>query len=155
LSATGAAPAVTGCTFSGNSASQQGAGVVCDGVQATFSASSFTGNTGLVQGGAVMCIGVDTDVTLDGCTLTGNFAGSGGGILVEDAQVTLNDCVLASNTATFSGGGLIAANEARATLNRCLFYGNSVGAVILRAGAGTPPCFRSPAARSQPIRPPG
>lgn len=136
LSTTGAAPAVTGCIFTENSASQQGAGVVCDGVQATFSGSSFTGNTGLVQGGAVMCIGTDTGVTLDGCTLTGNFAGSGGGVLVQDAQVTLNDCVLANNTATSSGGGLIASNEASATLNRCLCYGNSVGAVILRASAG-------------------
>jgi hypothetical protein len=136
LSITGAAPAVSDCIFTANSASQQGAGVVCDGVLTTFSACSFTGNTGLVQGGAVMCIGTATRVTGAGCTFTGNSAGSAGGVLVRDGQVTLDDCVLANNTATFSGGGVIASNEARVTLNHCLLYGNGVGAVILRASVG-------------------
>lgn len=136
LSTTGASPAVIDCEFSSNSASQQGAGTVCDGVVATIASSSFDRNIGLVQGGGAMCIGTDTDVTFDGCTFTGNFAGSGGGVLVRDGGVTLNDCVLANNTATSSGGGLIVSNEARTVLNRCLLYGNSVGALILRAGIG-------------------
>jgi hypothetical protein len=83
-----------------------------------------------------MCIGADTQVTFDDCAFTHNFAGSGGGVLVRDGQVTLADCLLAYNTATSSGGGVIASNEARVTLNRCLLHDNSVGAVILRASAG-------------------
>ncbi len=67
-----------------------------------------------------MCIGADTQVTFNDCAFTENFAGSGGGVLARDGQVTLNDCILANNTATSSGGGLIASNEARTTLNRCL-----------------------------------
>ena len=136
LSTTGAAPAVRECSFTGNSASQQGAGVVCDGVQTTFVLCIFSLNSALVQGGAAMCIGGGTHVTFNDCAFTENFAGSGGGVLVRDGQVTLNDCILANNTATSSGGGLIASNEAAVTMNRCLFQGNSVGALILRASVG-------------------
>ncbi len=136
VSLTGAAPAVRECSFTNNSASQQGAGIVCDGVQSTVSDCTFEGNIGLVQGGAVMCVGAETRATFAGCSFLNNSAGTGGGFLARDGQVQLTSCLFAGNTANSSGGGLLVFSEGRATLNGCVFHENSVGAIVLRAGAG-------------------
>ncbi|MGE0826291.1 MAG: choice-of-anchor Q domain-containing protein [Candidatus Binatia bacterium] len=68
-----------------------------------------------VRGGSVPGAGggiagfFGADVTLDGCTVTGNAAASGGGIYVEPSgsQIEIRNSTISNNTASDSGGGVM------------------------------------------------
>ena len=65
-------------------------------------------------------------VTLTGCTLAGNTAGSDGGGIFNAGTLTLNGCTLSGNTEAggFGGGGI--RNDGALTLTGCTLSGNSV-----------------------------
>jgi hypothetical protein len=71
------------------------------------------------------------NLTLTGCTITGNFAsgdgvrsGQGGG-LFNVGTATLTDCTVSGNSASLSGGGVY--NGGTATLTDCTVSGNRAG----------------------------
>ena len=87
-------PTVTGCTFSGNSASNRGGG---------------------------MYNNRQSHPTVTGCKFEGNTAARGGGMLNED-RVTVIDCLFIGNTATEGGGGIH--DSSRPIVTNCTFLDN-------------------------------
>jgi Bacterial Ig-like domain (group 3)/Right handed beta helix region len=76
-------------------------------VHASFSGLTITGGNansgGLAnEGGGISNLGV---LTLNNCTVEGNYAHLGGGISSSD-QLTLDDCTIAGNTSHGNGGGI-------------------------------------------------
>ncbi|MFH1038781.1 MAG: hypothetical protein V1789_08980 [PVC group bacterium] len=84
-------PALTNCTFSGNSA-QFGGGMYGSG---TLTDCTFSGNSAQFGGGMM------GEGTLTDCTFGGNSAQFGGGMLGEG---TLTGCTFGGNSAEFGGG---------------------------------------------------
>lgn len=116
---------VSGSTFSGNSAGTYG-GALDAATQyktVTVTDSTFTGNSSSKLGGAIFAVGV-LDVT--GSTLNGNSATVHGGAIATltraNATVNLTNSTISGNTAGQSGGGIYAYN---ATVNYSTVYANS------------------------------
>ena len=64
-------------------------------------------------------------LTLNQCTLAGNYSQSGaGGIYIYSGVLTLNQCTLAGNTSSQGSGGICNDNSGL-TLNECTVVGNS------------------------------
>jgi predicted outer membrane repeat protein len=107
---------VLGSTFVGNSARNDGGGLV--GPNATVTNSLFQFNSAGGNGGGV------SSATLTRCALTGNSAiGNGGGAI--SGSLTL--CLVSSNTAGANGGGIY-----QAGVNNSLVTGNTAA-----SGGGT------------------
>jgi predicted outer membrane repeat protein len=94
-------PAVTDCTFSGNSASGGGGmynGGFSPGSSPTVTDCKFTDNWAEFGGGG-MFNAWDAGPTVTDCRFEGNSAGNdGGGILTEDGNPTINDSRFCGNT---------------------------------------------------------
>jgi predicted outer membrane repeat protein len=91
----GGTMAVSGCTFSGNSAG--GGGGILNGGPLTVTSSTFSGNTAFQNSGGALYTGSPVTVTCS--TLSGNSASFGGGICNPSAApVTLSSCIVAANT---------------------------------------------------------
>jgi hypothetical protein len=101
------AAVVSNCVVAGNSAAEEGGGVL----NGTLNNCTLIGNSANWGGGAY-------HATLNNCTLTGNWAqgdrGYGGGAFYS----TLNNCTLTGNSADLGGGAL-------GTLNNCIVYFNT------------------------------
>ena len=120
---------VTGCTLSGNSATDptRGGGAIANDANrtATVTGSTLTGNSAVNHGG-----GIDTEgtLTLSNSTLSGNSASYGGGIEVSSSggvsgTLTVIDCTLSGNSATNAGGGID--NNGTLTVTDSTLFGNS------------------------------
>ena len=118
---------LTGCTVSGNTASQYGGGLdTGTGGSVSLSGCNILGNSASDNGGGLEVAGPTT--LLSSCTISGNSAGmSAGGIFVHAGTATLTDCQITGNSAPTPGmcGGLI--NEGDATLSDCTISGNQAG----------------------------
>jgi predicted outer membrane repeat protein len=91
----GGTMAVSGCTFSGNSAG--GGGGLINGGPLTVTSCTFSGNTAFQNSGGALYTGSPMTVTCS--TLSGNSASFGGGICNPSAApVTLSSCIVAANT---------------------------------------------------------
>jgi hypothetical protein len=68
-------------------------------------------------------------VTVSGCTLSGNSAGAGGGILITGGTTTISGCTLSDNSASagIDGGGGIANIDGWLTVTNSLLSGNTGG----------------------------
>jgi Bacterial Ig-like domain (group 3)/MBG domain (YGX type)/Right handed beta helix region len=104
---------------------------VAGGVTASISGLTISGGStytypGVAPGGGLLNFG--GTVTLTGCTLTGNYAYSGAGGLVNAAggTVTLTDCTLSGNSSVGGAGGLMSYGG-RTTLTDCTLSGNYGG----------------------------
>jgi predicted outer membrane repeat protein len=131
---------VSDCVFSGNSGRHGGALYIEDS-DVTISAATFTDNTSAVHGGAVDIAGgssvvvsdstlsanvstqrggvfqvTDSDLSLTDCTVSGNEAGTSGGVMYVDGLATdgivLSGVVMDSNVAAGSGGAIYALSTA-------------------------------------------
>ena len=92
----------------------------------------ITGNSADENGGGVLC-GYNTSVTIEGCTVTENGGHKGGGVAVEEyGIVTISDCTLSNNTAQFYGGGFYGKLSNNVTMNNCTIAGN----IAVRDGGG-------------------
>ncbi|MCC7146507.1 MAG: right-handed parallel beta-helix repeat-containing protein [Phycisphaeraceae bacterium] len=72
--------------------------------------------------------GSETNVTMEGLTITGGYANidGGGGFRVDQAAVTLTDCAISGNSAASYGGGVYV-KHGSLTLETCAISGNSAG----------------------------
>ncbi len=99
---------LTGCTFSGNSASSFGGGVCSgsglvgdDGGTTTLTNCTLSGNSA-DRGGGVFNYQTG-NTTLTNCTLSGNSATNGGGLDQAGGTITIVNTIVAQNTAATSG----------------------------------------------------
>ncbi len=145
----------TDCDFISNYASYKGGAVFTDyGAMAQFYNCNFQDNESGTAGGAIYVLdrasqeinnemdfylidetwSVSTDiystVYLEGCTLTGNIAGSNGGAMYvyEASFAKLVDCILADNVSV--DAAIVANNEATVILQDTTFANNTPEDVI-------------------------
>jgi hypothetical protein len=85
-------------------------------------ARSWTGHPTILRGGGPVVNGAN-GARLDGFTVTGGSAVSGGGIAVSGGSITVANCTVVSNTAK-SGGGIYLSGV-QATIERCRFVDNT------------------------------
>ncbi|HAK94949.1 MAG TPA: hypothetical protein DCM87_08080, partial [Planctomycetes bacterium] len=105
----------------------------CYEASPTLTDCTITGNTA-GSGGGVCCYEVSP--TLTGCTISGNSAGSNGGgvCCYRNASPTLTDCTISENSANWGGG--VYCYNASPTLTDCMITRNSAG----RWGGGGVSC---------------
>ncbi len=152
---------VTGCTFTGNSAGEDGGlsnlgtanltdcalsansggGVGNDAGTATLTDCTISGNSDPGGwGGGVFNRGI-TNLTLTDCTISGNSASYGGGVFnFISSNLTMTDCTVSGNSGG-SGGGL--SNSGTATLTGCAISGNGGWGVFNGATANLTDCTLS------------
>jgi len=61
---------------------------------------------------------------IEGFTVTGGYAGSGGGMWLVGASPTIRHCVFIDNAAIYEGGAMLADFEAQPAIVNCRFLGN-------------------------------
>jgi hypothetical protein len=89
---------LTGCTFSGNTATD-GGGASNFGGSLTANGCTFIGNSAS-YGGAVF---TNSTAMLTNCTIAGNTAGTSGGGIEAQGTVTVTFCTFAGNQAAYGG----------------------------------------------------
>lgn len=93
---------VTGCTFSNNTATSQGAGLwLIAGSPAAITNCTFSSNRATTQGQAL-----------------------GGGLVVSSGPANITACTFAENFAGNFAGGLFAGSSSPVVLRNCLFWNN-------------------------------
>ncbi|MCW5318842.1 hypothetical protein GTQ43_35885 [Nostoc sp. KVJ3] len=142
---------VQNSTITDNSA-DNGGGIIIEAqsvgskLSALLENSTITDNTATYNGGAIFNSG-NAITTVNHSTISGNTAGTGGGIDNEAGRVTLNYSAIIGNTAGGGGGGINSANDYSPTSSPCVtlnysaIIGNTAGgeAVASIARAITPP----------------
>ena len=78
-------------------------------------------------------------MTLNGCTVSGNTARSGGGIYCSSAEATLIDTTISGNTAGgtsqhYGGGFYYSAAAGQSVFTNCIISGNHVAGPVARGG---------------------
>ncbi len=93
----------------GNHAGASGGGIDAEGLLLLRSLvnDNFAGENSSVQGtGGGIWFGSSNPSLVDSSTITGNFAGSGGGGVAGNTDVTFINSTISGNTARYNGGGL-------------------------------------------------
>jgi predicted outer membrane repeat protein len=141
-------PELNNCTFSENSSSSYGGGILNFESSPTVNNCKFTGNSALHYGGAIYNSEDSNPVVAD-CTFSGNSAGHGGAIhSLAESRSAFTNCTITGNSARWDGGGLygglgLVSNctiqdnntvyaggglyEYNGTITNCLISGNSAG----------------------------
>jgi hypothetical protein len=118
-----------------------GGGVHVASGTALVTNSTIIGNTGR-YGGGLDAAGADASLTAIGCVLTQGFAisnGLGAGAYAwSGAQLTLESCTIAGNYQSVGGGGVAVAQGGIATLHNCIAWNNgTVNLLNLGVNPGT------------------
>ena len=87
----------------------------------TVNGLTLTGGDAHTGGGA---IDSNKTVVLNNCTIIGNSANRGGGIYVDDGTVTLNNCTVVGNHARDDGGGIYE-EDGTTFINSSVIHGNT------------------------------
>ncbi len=148
------APSISDCTFTSNTAVNQGGAVDNDFCSTALANCTFTGNTASSGGGLYFaqdeavrsitnCTFMNNSATTAGgalyganstkiidfpvttSTFSGNSAPRGGAMYLSSVGPEMTDCAFTSNSATSTTGGTIDAEVAPVTMTRCTFTGNS------------------------------
>lgn len=121
---------INDCIFTGNQSGKDSTenaygGAISTYGPATIENSTFTGNSG-THGGAING-GNNSNITITGCTFTGNSSSQTGGAVNGAGSATLNvsGCTFTGNTAAGNGG---AVSMAKGTITGSTFTGNSTTA---------------------------
>jgi hypothetical protein len=118
-------PTVTNCSFSGNSAKYHGGGMYNENSSPTVEACTFSGNSAIDdfgRGGGMCNVGGSPTVT--NCTFSGNSAGYGGGMYNEGSSPAVTNCTFTDNSANWYGGGMHNYYSSP-TVTNCTFTDNS------------------------------
>lgn len=115
-----------------NSTADAGCGAIALlGGSLTATNTTFRGNhvDGAAQGG-VMCVNNVASVTLENCTISGNY-GSASGVMTMSGLMTMTNCTVANNTSDVSSSGNFALNvfgdDAVLTLRNTIIANNPSG----------------------------
>ena len=119
---------------------------------------SFSGNSAIIQGGGMGNL-VNSSPTVTNCTFSGNSGSQGGGMYNADSTPTVANCSFSGNTAlgpATHGGGMNNFNSSP-TVTNCTFSGNSAttnGGGMSNSGGSSPTVARlTPAsATTRPMR---
>lgn len=98
--------------------------ILKDGVRVLGAGRDVTTIDGGGAGSVVTASGVGPDTVVDGFTITGGNAGSGGGMRNWHSLPTVTDCTFSSNSAS-NGGGICNDYYCLPTVTNCTFSGNS------------------------------
>jgi len=131
---------ITDSTVADNSSTGLGGGIAGTGSfngSLAITGSTFTGNSA-ATGGAIFS---SSPMTIDGSTISGNSATSGGGVYNSSARnITITNSSLSNNNAIGNGGGLYNGAQAEpfVTLGSDTFSGNSAsqGGAIFDSNPG-------------------
>lgn len=100
---------VTACAFTGNKSAGTfngiGGAITITGGSLTATSSSFTNNSAPTRGGALAIQATGCKLTMDGCTVSGNTSGDGGGIYVNDNLTILNSTISGNTNDGVGGSG--------------------------------------------------
>ncbi len=94
-------------------------------------------NRAKTEGAGVFVLGSGSPLKLEGCTVTGNIAGTrGGGFLARANHLMLDDCVVTGNSAGKAGGAVHLSSNARLTAGHVTFAGNAsaMGGAVMSDG---------------------
>ncbi len=126
---------VTACVFSSNKSAGTfngiGGAIVLTAGALTATNSSFTGNVATTRGGALAIQGTGANLILNGCTVSGNSSGDGGGVYVNSGlsvqNSTISGNIASGGGGSESGGGILAFGPFAAGIMivNCTFSGNS------------------------------
>ena len=119
---------ISGLTITGGNDPSVGGGIVDFSENLTLDNDVITNNTTDGFGGGVAKVQLAGTLTVLNSTISGNHAGSGGGIYLysADAPITIQDSVISSNTASASGGGIyFYSTQGDITISRTTISGNT------------------------------
>jgi len=118
-------PTLTDCTFVDNYAYTEGGALISKGGILVFQGCALSNNRAGSGGGAI-ANKENSTIVLNGCSLTGNVsATSGGGILNDKSTLTASGCILAGNKAAQSGGAIkVGQTTDKVALAFCTLTGN-------------------------------
>ena len=141
-------PALSGCTFSGNTAGF-GAGFCLVGSSSTASLTecTFDANPSSNLGGGAYCLNA-ASIAFTRCTFTGNSARHGAGVHCLNAAATFDSSSFSSNSAQIRGGGIFFDGARALALTGCTFSGNgtTLGSVAFASGGGGLHCLNATSA---------
>jgi outer membrane protein assembly factor BamB len=82
-------------------------------------------------------ISANSNTTIIGCKISGNYSRYGGGILCSSSgkTVTISDCSITGNTSSYSGGGIYT-SASLVTITRSLIAGNVASGTTSASGGG-------------------
>ena len=134
--------AIRRCEISGNSATEDAAGLDFVRMQsALVSECSITGNTTQGSGGAFFMS--ETDASVERCFITGNSALRGGAVFCRNGgATTLQNCTVSNNTATEGGGAVYAVSQSAdavtsVQLQGAILWGNTPDEIGIDPVPGT------------------
>ena len=113
---------VDGFTITNGYARHDGAGVHCEGAEATITNCTISSNEAEFDGGGVCCW--DGSLTITDCTISSNDGHHGGGVFCYGGQATITNCTISNNSGYFSGG-VCCRGDGAATITNCTISGNS------------------------------
>jgi len=116
---------VTDCVFAANASAGEGGGVVATGGAPVLAGCTWSGNDAPVGGGLRINSGA---AAIIGGHFEGNTAVEGGAVhIVESATPLFSDCVFEGNSATARGGAIHHHIGAAAAFSGCQFEANTAG----------------------------
>lgn len=103
---------ITNCTFNNNKARDAGGAIVNSSAAASISGCHFTGNeatnAGAGAGGGAVYNQVNSQLSFENCKFIENFSANNGGAMInESSTITLNSCSFSENTAHASVGAVL------------------------------------------------
>jgi predicted outer membrane repeat protein len=132
---------LTGCTFSGNTASSGGAMFVGPLAAVGLAGCTFENNTADEMGGALLCEGVPDSVGIAYCSFLRNTAGSGGGLgciaSPRPSAPSVTNCTFVGNEAIDSGGA-ICCQESGLDVSGCIIAFHGPGGGVYCDGSSGP-----------------
>ena len=126
-------PTISDCTISNNTCDYSGGGISCEDSSPTITGCTISGNTAGYGGGINYAGNGNSNPTINGCTITGNTATTGGGIYCNSSSPTITGCTISGNTSDYGGG--ITCTNSNLTLENVTLLGNSTPEVVLDNGS--------------------
>jgi len=116
-----------------NGETADGGGVDSVNGNVTLTGCTISGNNATGSGGGINCTG--GSLTMNNCTVSGNTAVAAGGIYVNITTLVIDRSTISNNTAATYAGGLASINSS-AVLNNCTISGNRANGSTIGSGGG-------------------